>query len=145
MAKTYELDCPVARSLEIVGERWTLLIIRELLLGHSRFGEFSTALPGIPPNLLSDRLRLLEAEGIVERLEPKGYSLTVKGRSLAPALGALAVWGMRYYEEPPSALARHARCGGRVRGHWTCDACGDEVSPDDLELVAPEAAPQVSR
>lgn len=137
MAKPYELDCPVARSLEVIGERWTLLIIRELLMGRARYGEIVSALPGIPPNLLSDRLRFLESEGILARLDPKGYTLTEKGRSLAPALGALAVWGMRYYEEPPSAVARHAGCGGRVHGHWTCDVCGEEVSSDHLELLAP--------
>src|SRR6476619_1367662 len=112
MSKSYDLDCPVARSLDIIGDRWTLLIVRELLLGRSRYGELATALQRIPPNLLADRLRLLEDEAIVERVAPRGYRLTPKGRELAPVLGGLAVWGMRHYDEPPSALALHAGCGG---------------------------------
>lgn len=140
MPKKYELACPVARSLDVIGDRWTLLIVRELLLGRTRYSELSGALPGIPPNLLADRLRLLEDEEIVSRLEPRGYSLTEKGRALAPVLGGLAVWGMKYYREAPSALALHAGCGGHVDVHWACRDCGTPVSPLDLELVEPETA-----
>lgn len=135
MAKSYELACPVARSLEVIGDRWTLLIVRELLLGSSRYSKLSERLPGIPPNLLADRLRLLEDEAIVARLEPRGYELTQKGRELAPVLGGLAVWGIKHYNEPPSALALHAGCGGRIHVDWVCDACGDSVPPAGLELL----------
>ncbi len=136
MSRPYDLECPVARSLEVVGDRWTLLIIREILLARARYSELAHALPGIPPNLLADRLRLLEDEGIVSRIAPRGYALTEKGRDLAPVLGALAVWGMRHYDEPPSALARHAGCGGTVRPHWTCATCGVVVAPHEIDLVA---------
>lgn len=138
MSKPYQLACPVARSLEVVGDRWTLLIVRELLLRPLRYSEVQARLGGIPPNLLADRLRLLEDEGIVTRVEPRGYALADKGRELAPVLDALAVWGMRHYDEPPSALARHRGCGGTVRLGHTCIACGDEVGLDALEIVPPQ-------
>lgn len=135
MTKSYELACPVARSLEVIGDRWTLLIVRELLLGRNRYSQLADALPGIPPNLLADRLRLLEDEEIVARLEPRGYALTEKGRELAPILGGLAVWGMKNYGEPPSALALHTGCGGHVRVDWICVDCGESVPPAGLELL----------
>lgn len=137
MPKPYQLACPVARSLEVVGDRWTLLIVRELLLAPLRYSQMQAHLDGIPPNLLADRLRLLEDEGIVARVEPRGYALSDKGRELAPVLDALAVWGMRHYDEPPSALAHHHGCGGTVRLTHTCTACGAEVGLDDLDLLAP--------
>lgn len=135
MTKPYDIACPVARSLEVIGDRWTLLIVRELLLGRTRYNELSAALRGIPPNLLSDRLRLLEDEAILERLAGRaGYRLTDKGRELAPALGGLAIWGMRHYEEQPNALAVHTACGGPVRVSSVCTECGEEVTADELQL-----------
>ena len=115
MPKLYPLPGPVARSLEVVGDRWTLLVVRELLLGGRRWAELERALPGIPSNLLAERLRLLEEEQVVERA-PDGrvYHLTDKGRDLAPVLASLAAWGTRHCGEPSSAVATHAGCGGRV-------------------------------
>jgi len=136
MSKPYALACPVARSLEVVGDRWTLLVVRELLLSARRYSELQAALDGIPPNLLADRLKLLLDEEILSRTEPRGYALTEKGRQLAPVLDALAMWGMRHYEEAPSALAYHHGCGGTVRLTRTCSSCGEEVGLADLDLVA---------
>ena len=115
MPKLYPLPGPVARSLEVVGDRWTLLVVRELLLGGRRWAELERALPGIPSNLLAERLRLLEEERVVERAtEGRVYHLTDKGRDLAPVLASLAAWGTRHCGEPSSAMATHAGCGGRV-------------------------------
>lgn len=100
MARTYNQFCALARALDVLGERWTLLIVRELLLGPRRFGDLLSGLPGIAPNLLSDRLRALAAEGVVQRTTlppPAGsrvYELTERGRRLRPAVLALARWGM---------------------------------------------------
>jgi DNA-binding HxlR family transcriptional regulator len=137
MPKSYDLDCPVARSLDVIGDRWTLLVVRELMLGRTRYSELANALGSIPPNLLSERLRFLEDEGIIARLTPRGYALTEKGRDLAPVLGGLAAWGMKYTSGDPSAHALHAGCGGHVRAGWECTDCGAEVRPTDLELVEP--------
>jgi DNA-binding HxlR family transcriptional regulator len=97
--RTYEgQDCPIARTLEIVGERWTLLIVRDVLDGLSRFDQFQASL-GIARNVLTDRLNRLVAEGILERVPyskrpPRyEYRLTERGRELEPALAALRRWG----------------------------------------------------
>jgi DNA-binding HxlR family transcriptional regulator len=100
MAKTYGLDCPVARTLDLIGDRWTILLLRDLLLNRTRrFQEFSDALPGLTPSVLSARLKELDEEGVIEsRLysdhPPRAeYLLTDKGRSLGPILKALRQWG----------------------------------------------------
>jgi DNA-binding HxlR family transcriptional regulator len=131
--KPYPLPGPVARSLEVVGDRWTLLLVRELLLGGRRYGELERALPGIPSNLLAERLRLLEDEGLVTRAD-RAYRLTAKGRDLAPVLASLAAWGTRHCAEPASAQATHAGCGGRVITRSTCTRCGAPVAAAELDL-----------
>ena len=101
LGRTYDSQiCSVAGSLEVVGERWTLLIIRELLTGPKRYSDLLDGLPGIPTDMLAARLRRLEDEGLVERevLPPpaasKVYVLTGSGLSLEPVIAALARWGM---------------------------------------------------
>jgi DNA-binding HxlR family transcriptional regulator len=104
-------NCSVARSLEIVGERWTLLIVRDVFLGVHRFDEFQERL-GIARNVLADRLDRLVETGILERVryserpERFEYHLTRKGRDLLPALTALRQWGDRYLSEKPPILLR---------------------------------------
>lgn len=99
--RTYGQYCPLATALDVVGERWTLLVIRELLVGPQRYSDLLQGLPGISTSLLSDRLRHLEADGIIERsfLPPPAastvYELTEDGRELAAALVPLAIWGGR--------------------------------------------------
>ena len=104
MARTqpYAQACPIARTLDIIGDRWTLLIIRDLFLGRSRFNEFRQSTPRISPKLLSDRLKRLEEQGLVERALLGGYPpraeyrLTAKGRSLFPVLSAMGSWGFEH-------------------------------------------------
>ena len=104
MARTspYAQNCPIARTLDVVGDRWTLLIIRDLFLGRSRFNEFRQSTPRISPKLLSERLKRLEEQGIVERALLDGrpphaeYRLTPKGRSLFPVLFAIGTWGFEH-------------------------------------------------
>jgi DNA-binding HxlR family transcriptional regulator len=137
--RRYPLPGPVARSLEMIGDRWTLLIVRELLLAPARYAEMERALPGIPSNLLVERLRLLEDEGIAERdASGRCWQLTDKGRDLAPVLASLAAWGIHHYGEPSSAQAVHAGCGGRVLTRSSCTRCGAAVSPAELDLRAVE-------
>lgn len=117
--RSYEQACPVAHSLDLVGERWTLLIVRDLMFGPLRFGELREGLPGLAPNLLSERLRLLVGRGIVERRSrtPRGgradYALTARGRELAPIVHELARFGVAEWDDPdehppPSRLVRGA-------------------------------------
>jgi DNA-binding HxlR family transcriptional regulator len=133
MPKPYGLPGPVARSLEIVGDRWTLLLIRELLLGPARYGALARALHGIPSNLLAERLRLLEDEAIATRTPDREYALTAKGRDLAPVLAGLAVWGLRALRRPGRrgrAGAAHGLTGSRKSSRHDIDAnltCSTEV------------------
>ena len=103
MKRQYNIDCPVARTLDVIGERWTILILRDLFLHESRrFQDFMESLTGIAPNTLSSRLKVLETEGIVERkMYTKNpprleYLLTKKGKALGPVLRALKEWGTKY-------------------------------------------------
>jgi DNA-binding HxlR family transcriptional regulator len=99
--RSYDDPCGVARALDVVGERWALLVVRELLLGPKRFGALSSGLPGMSQNVLSQRLRELQDAGIVRRrtfgppASSHGYELTERGRELEPVLLALARWGSR--------------------------------------------------
>src|SRR5215470_1232159 len=101
----YQHFCPAPRALETIGERWSLLIVRDLLAGPRRFGELRRSLAAITPKWLSARLRALETDGIVTR-EVTGerevwYRLTPKGRGLEPVFDALLVWGMDHALGPP--------------------------------------------
>lgn len=104
--KSYGQFCALARALDHVGDRWTVLIIRELLLAPARYGELLGALPGLATNLLAQRLRQLEIDGLVERTTQGGspyamYRLTLQGRALEPVLLALIRWGARYMDRGP--------------------------------------------
>ena len=103
MARSYRQKCPVARTLDVIGERWTALILRDLLRdGPRRYQDFQESLAGIAPNTLSARLKALEAAGLIERKlysehPPRlEYHLTEKGESLGPVLKALRAWGQQH-------------------------------------------------
>ena len=101
--KSYGIaECPVARTLDLIGERWTILLLRDLLLhGPRRFQDFQTSLPGIAPNTLSARLKAMEDSGLVQRAlysdrPPRlEYALTDKGKSLGPIVKAMREWGTK--------------------------------------------------
>ena len=97
--------CPIACSLDLIGDRWTLLLIRDLLQGKHRYGEFLASAEGIPTNILADRLRRLEQAGLVTAEQygshprRKDYHLTEAGRALSPAVTALRDWGLAHIPE----------------------------------------------
>ena len=117
VGRTYDQYCPIAHALGAVGERWSLLIVRELLHGQRRYTDLADALPGIGTNILAARLRELEAAGVVakRRLLPPTpatvYELTEKGRGLHPVLHELARWGARSSARPPRRRPRRTRAG----------------------------------
>ena len=129
------LPSPLAAALDSVGDRWTLLLVEELLGGPRRFGDLQEALGGIAPNVLSQRLRRLEGESLVlaqpysERPQRYVYELTSSGHELAGALRLLSDWGARHGEsaEPP----RHEACGTPVEVRWWCPTCERPVGDDE--------------
>jgi DNA-binding HxlR family transcriptional regulator len=109
--RTYGQYCPVARASEIVAERWTPIIVHNLLLGCSTYGEISAGAPGLSHTLLTQRLRLLERVGVIE-VRPKtrghgiSYHLTAAGRDLWSVLSALGTWGERWLDSATSTRIR---------------------------------------
>lgn len=109
----FRSDCPIASTLDIVGDKWTLLIVRDMIFGARRFSEFVNAAEGIKRNILTDRLRRLESAGLVQRREyqtnpPRyDYRLTARGAALLPVVQELAKWGgaqMDHTYAPPDLL-----------------------------------------
>jgi DNA-binding HxlR family transcriptional regulator len=104
--KRYGQACAIARALDVVGERWSLLLVRELTFGPRRYRDLATGLPGIPSNVLAGRLKDLQAAGVVTRrtlpapADVTVYELTDAGRALQPALNELLDWGLRYGPQP---------------------------------------------
>src|SRR5919206_5374266 len=144
MPRLYGLACPVACSLDLLGDRWTLLIVRDLLQGRGRFQELIESLPGIAPNILSDRLKLLEEHGIVTRRfysdhPPRAeYVLTAKGQELGVVIGALASWGARHAGSPYTLV--HAVCGQPAEAVYRCSGCDAPLNREDIELRRTSAA-----
>jgi DNA-binding HxlR family transcriptional regulator len=140
LPRTYDdQNCSVARALEVLGDRWTLLVIRDAFLGVRRFDDFQRSL-GIARNVLADRLARLVEEGVLERRryqqrpERHEYRLTDKGLDLLPVTMTLMKWGDRYYAPPggPPRIVRHRGCGGEVTERLTCERCGAELGPGDV-------------
>jgi DNA-binding HxlR family transcriptional regulator len=126
-------ETSLAAALESVGDRWTLLLVEALLDGPRRFGDLQERLPRIAPNVLTQRLRRLEAEGLVlaepysERPQRYVYELTASGHGLAGALRLLSDWGARHRSgEPP----RHDACGTPVEARWWCPTCAEPVDDE---------------
>jgi DNA-binding HxlR family transcriptional regulator len=135
------LPCSVARALSVVGDRWTLLILRDCFLGARRFDHFSASL-GLSPHLLSTRLGKLVDEGILERRPYREqpvryeYRLTDKGRDLHPVIASLVRWGDRWMAgaDGPPATFVHKTCGHRTTPHLVCSECGEAVGARDLQI-----------
>jgi DNA-binding HxlR family transcriptional regulator len=131
--------CSIARALEVVGERWTLLVIRDVGRGRHRFDEFLESL-GIASNVLTDRLNRLVDAGVLDRVryserpERFEYHLTEKGLELAVALLALMQWGDRHLSDRPSAIARRRSDRAAVSVRIVAKD-GSAVAPDELEIV----------
>jgi DNA-binding HxlR family transcriptional regulator len=141
--------CPLARSLEVVGERWTLLILRDLFFGVRRFGELQSRLD-IPRAVLSARLASLVEHGLVERRPYRPgrdeLLLTESGRELWPVVHGLMQWGERHLvDDGPVRLFTHADCGTRLTARGDCPACGVEPAPADVETRPGPGVPTVRR
>lgn len=135
LGRLYETeDCSVARALELVGERWTLLILRDAMFaGSTRFSQFQASL-AIAPNILAKRLAALVEAGIL-RVPPGSneYVLTMMGATLKPVVVALARWGDRWVGAGPSRFV-HDACETEVQHRFWCPGCGGEVQPIDVHV-----------
>jgi DNA-binding HxlR family transcriptional regulator len=141
----HEVNCSVARTWSVLGDRWTMLILREAFRGTSRFDVFQTRL-GVGRTLLSDRLARLVEEEIFERAvymerpERHEYKLTQKGLDLYPVLLALMDWGDRYKVEEPPVRLIHKACGEPAEPRLVCGHCSEPVGYYDLRAeYAPDA------
>jgi DNA-binding HxlR family transcriptional regulator len=140
LPRTYETQvCSIARSLEVLGDRWTLLVLRDAFLSVRHFEDFQRRL-GVARNVLTDRLNRLVEEDVLQRVPYHErpvrfeYRLTQKGLDLWPVMMTLLQWGDRYYLEPSGApvVVRHRDCGGQITSHLSCDKCGAELGPRDV-------------
>ena len=143
LGRTYESEvCSIARALEVVGERWSVLIVRNALFaGSTRFSDFQRSL-GIAPNILKTRLDGFVEAGIMRRQqyseqpELYEYLLTVKGRDLAPALIALTEWGDRWAApDGPPIRYTHSVCGSPVGSEILCETCGRVDDPAEVQAL----------
>lgn len=143
LGRTYDDQvCSIARALEVLGERWTLLVVRDALLGVRRFDDFQHSL-GVARNVLTDRLKRLVEAGVLERVSyqerPRRfeYQLTAIGYELAEPVVGLMHWGDRHLAGPggPPRLTRHRQCGGALHTALVCADCGQSVSAADLDVL----------
>lgn len=135
--------CSVARTLSVIGDRWTLLVLRECFLGTRRFEEFESRL-GIARHVLADRLKKLAEAGVLaksiyqERPRREEYRLTEKGLDLHPILVTIAQWGDKHMAGPEGAplLRIHNHCGHAMEGVLTCSECGEPFAARDVSVKA---------
>lgn len=141
--RLYETQtCSIARSLEVVGERWSILILRSISLGATRFDDLQSS-TGITRSMLTTRLRTLIDEGVIEKRQysekpPRyEYLLTEKGQDLWPVMVHLMKWGDRYYLDPkgPPTIVQHRGCGGEPDLHLICDRCGKPLERSDIKTI----------
>jgi DNA-binding HxlR family transcriptional regulator len=132
-------NCSIARTLELVGERWTILVLRDVFLGRRRFDQMQQSL-GVARNVLAARLDRLVAEGILEKVPYQErplrheYRLTSKGVDLWPVTVELLRWGDRYAapDAGPPIVLRHKGCGGELGEGRVCTGCGDRLQASDV-------------
>jgi len=130
---------PLAEALARVGDRWTLLVVQAMLAGPRRFNDLLAEIPGIAPNILSERLKRLERDALlrsrlyVERPPRAAYELTAEGMELAGALRLLSHWGARH--AAPGDALRHPACGTPLEARWYCPTCDHLVEGEpELEM-----------
>jgi len=135
-----KIRCPIASTLDLTGDRWTLLVVRDLLRGVTRFNDLRESVEGIPGSVLSARLRALEAAGVVVRRPYSNhpprhhYLLTAKGHDLGVVVGALASWGERHAEHDLSLVDRD--CGHGLSVVYHCPTCARNAPRSRARIVS---------
>jgi DNA-binding HxlR family transcriptional regulator len=150
LPNTYEgQNCAIAAALEVVGERWTMLVIRDALLGVRRFEDFQARL-GISRAVLAGRLDQLVEHGVLERRlyqhRPgrSEYVLTERGLALWPVVAGLAQWGREFTADVPPRVFRHHACASSIETEVRCPDCGETLAPADV-VTSPGPGASVSR
>jgi DNA-binding HxlR family transcriptional regulator len=144
-----DISCSIARAVDLVGQRWTPLILRDMFVGMTRFEDFRRDL-GVASNILAERLADLEKNGVVERRQYQSaparheYVLTEKGRDLYPVIATLVAWGDKWLadDQGPPALTIHADCGNVTTARTMCAECGGELNAGNaIPAAGPGAKP----
>lgn len=137
MKNQYQLPCNIAQTLNLIGDRWTLLILHRILNGIDTFKELQERLEGIPSNLLSDRLKCLEAEDLItsslyQQHPPRyHYELTESGKDLSDLFNSIVIWGEKHLKKCYKQLS-HLECGHRLELQYFCPHCGRSVPKDQI-------------
>lgn len=141
--KQYNLHCNIAQTLNIIGDRWSLLILHQMFLGRDTFKEIQDNLEGIPTNLLSERLKTLESECLIERSiytsHPPRYKyiLTEKGYDLEDVFNSLILWGQKHLNTCYKKLV-HEECSSIIEHRYYCPKCGKNIGVNELTVINPE-------
>lgn len=139
MKNQYNIPCNIAQTLNIIGDKWTLLIIHEILLGACTYKEIHEKLEGIPTNLLSERLKNLEKDGLItlvlyQKHPPRyEYILTEASKDLTDVFHSLILWGEKYVKKCKKQLM-HIECGHKVEQKYYCPHCGRVVEKEELHV-----------
>lgn len=140
MKTLYDLPCNIAQALNIIGDKWTLLILRQLMMGHDTYSEIQQHLEGIPSNLLSLRLKSLIEDELIDselyQAHPPRYRyiLTKSGMDLSDVFNSIILWGERNLNKCHKQLT-HSECGHKIDLTYYCPECDKNISRDNLTLV----------
>lgn len=143
MKHTYPFPCNIAQTLNIIGDKWTLLILRQIMIGHDTYKEIQEHLEGIPSNLLSERLKSLETDALVvselyQNHPPRyRYLLTDSGKDLIDIFYSLIMWGEKHLQVCYKQL-NHKECGHKIVHQYYCPECNKAVSGDEIVVSAPD-------
>lgn len=139
----YNLPCNIAQTLNIIGDRWSLLILYQLFIGHDTYKEIQDSLDGIPTNLLSERLKTMESDELITRNLYQShpprykYSLTEKGYDLQDVFNSIILWGEKYLNTCYKKLV-HKDCNNSIEHKYYCTQCNKSITINEIELMDPE-------
>lgn len=139
MKNQYNLPCNIAQTLNIIGDKWSLLILHQLLIGHDTYKEMQDNLEGVPSNLLSERLKSMEADELIERelyqTHPPRYkySLTEKGYNLEDVFNSLILWGEKHLAKCYKKLV-HRECRQGIVHRYYCSHCNKEIKSNEIDV-----------
>jgi DNA-binding HxlR family transcriptional regulator len=137
MKNLYDLPCNIAQALNIIGDKWTLLILRQIMMGHDTYSDILQNLEGIPTNLLSDRLKTLAEDELImlklyqEHPPRYRYIMTESGMDLTDVFNSIILWGERNLKKCHKKLT-HSECGHKIEMAYYCPTCGKNISRNDI-------------